>query len=165
MTNPTNPALTRLTIAVVADSHVDHALNDLQLSWLLDTVSQRYWANTPAPLIATLTLHPKIGTVPCGLYGPLMGDAPISDGPDITHAVRGERAGPSRLIDGALFPPRPTRLVTLIAGPHGDEPWVLYTAFGGPVAPREPWDASLDDAGRAESEAFWAEHALSGDRA
>jgi hypothetical protein len=40
---------------------------------------------------------------------------------------------------------------------------ILYTAFGGPAAPREPGDPSLDgnEAGLAESKAFWAEHALS----
>jgi len=37
---------------------------------------------------------------------------------------------------------------------------VLYTAYGGPVAPREPFDRSLDEEAKAESEKFWAEHAL-----
>lgn len=38
---------------------------------------------------------------------------------------------------------------------------ILYTAFGGPLAPREPGDPDLPAEERAESEAFWAEHALS----
>jgi hypothetical protein len=85
-----------------------------------------------------------------------MGDLPVPDG-ECTMVVRGARRGASRLCGRA---PRPSRLVTVIAGPHGDA-CILYTAFGGPQAPREPFDPSLDDAGRACSVAFWAEHALS----
>ena len=52
-------------------------------------------------------------------------------------------------------------MMTVIGGPDGDDPCVLYTAFGGPAAPREPWDPSLDEAGWAASLAFWEAHALS----
>ena len=69
--------------------------------------------------------------------------------------VRGGRAWASRL---CRRPAVRTRQVTVIAGPHGAEPCVCFTAYGGPRAPREPWDAP--DAEREASLAFWAEHAL-----
>lgn len=60
-------------------------------------------------------------------------------------------------------PSRQTRLLTVIAGPHEGDGCVLYTAHGGPAAPREPWDPSLNDDAAAleESRAFWSVHALS----
>lgn len=37
---------------------------------------------------------------------------------------------------------------------------ILYTAFGGPLAEREPFDPGLDDAAHETSKAFWRVHAL-----
>jgi hypothetical protein len=54
-----------------------------------------------------------------------------------------------------------TRRVTVIAGPHDGETCILYTAFGGPLAPKEPGDSSLKDEEREESLRFWKTHALS----
>lgn len=56
--------------------------------------------------------------------------------------------------------PRQVRTVTVIAGPHDGQPCVLFTAFGGPLAPQEPGDPGCKDPDA--SRAFWAEHALSG---
>lgn len=94
-----------------------------------------------------------------------MGDSAIGED-EVTHARRGDRAWNSRLID---LPPRQQHQVTVIAGPH-EEPCrhcdgsldimmsgrrgpcgtcdhgkvkhacILYTAFGGPLAPQEPGD-------------------------
>lgn len=75
---------------------------------------------------------------------------------DVRHEKRGTRTYTSHLCDR---PPRPTRLVTVIAGPHGDDACVLYTAFGGPLAPQEPGDPGCKDV--EASTKFWAEHALS----
>ena len=92
-----------------------------------------------------------------GLYGPQAGEPPVGEG-EVVYEVRGNRKGPSRLIDR---PPRTIRRMVIIAGPGRDEP-VIYTAYGGPIAaPREPWDATLTLAEKAEAEAFWAQHALS----
>jgi len=98
--------------------------------------------------------------VPCGLYGPIMGDEPVPF-EVIRFEARGDRKWLSRLISA---PMRPTRMVTVIGGPDGDEPCVLYTAYGGASAPREPGDPFLagNAEGLAESEAFWSVHALSG---
>jgi len=166
------------------DSHVDHGLTEAQLHHLLDRFADRR-----AFFIETFTLPAEFGTVPCGLYGPLMGDPAIRE-EEVTYASRGERTWNSRLI---ALPARQQHEVTVIAGPHeetclrcgGDGIWyglsippdngphqcddcnrtgkikhpcVLYTAFGGPIAPQELGDPNCKDP--AASAAFWREHAL-----
>ena len=162
-----------------AESHVDHGLTAEQLQFLLDRFADR-----DSFFIETLTLPRELGTVPCGLYGPIMGDPPISDA-EVTHATRGTRAWTSRIID---LPPRQQHEVTVIAGPHEEPCWhcdgsggigewkaripcgtcvggkvkhacILYTAFGGPLAPQEPGDPGCKDP--EASAVFWREHALS----
>ncbi len=137
---------------LAADSHVDHHLNDQHIAWLLERYSDR-----TAFFAETVALPPELPALPCGLHGPAMGDVPVPDA-ECRQVARGARGGPSRLCSRA---PRDVRTITVIGGPHDGEPCVLYTAYGGPLAPREPWDPTLDDAGRAESVAFWAQHALS----
>lgn len=133
-------------------SHLDHGLNEAALAWISGRFQDRIGF-----FIETFTLPEVFGTVPCGLHGPIVGDPPVPDGETVLE-VRGTRAGPSRLCERA---PRMTRTITVIAGPTDDDACVLYTAFGGPCAPREPWDQSLNPTQKAESEAFWKEHALS----
>lgn len=91
------------------DSHVDHGLTDDQLRHLLER-----FANRDGFFVETITLPRDLGTVPCGLYGPIVGDPPIRED-EITHATRGARAWSSRLID---LPARQQHEVTVIAGPH-----------------------------------------------
>lgn len=131
------------------DSHVDHGLTEAQLDYLL----QRF-ADRGAFFIETITLPLELGTVPCGIYGPLVGDAAVHDDA-VIYARRGDRTWDSRLIDR---PAREQRQVTVIAGPHDGHACVLYTAFGGPAAPQEPGDPGCKDP--AESAAFWRDHAL-----
>ena len=106
--------------------------------------------------IRVIDLPASLPSLPSALYGPVAGDAPIKEA-EVVYTVRGDRAGPSRLVDGPL---RPSRNMVIIAGP-GDAGPAVYTAFGGQLAPREPWDPSLSAQEKAESEAFWAKHALS----
>lgn len=139
-----------MEIKILPESHTDHGLTQAQLDAALALLP-------PAPSgvqVATVELPDHLGTVACGLYGPVMGDPPVTDAISV---VREGRTGPSRLVSR---PPRPTRTVTVIVGPHGEHPRVLYTAFGGPPAPREPWDTSLSGGALTESVAFWSEHAL-----
>ena len=132
-----------------ADSHVDHGLTEEQLRYVFDRFADR-----DAFFIETITLPRELGTVPCGLYGPVMGDSTIRED-EVTYARRGERAWNSRLID---LPPRQQHEVTVIAGPHDGHSCVLFTAFGGPLAPQEPGDPGCKDP--EASAAFWREHAL-----
>ena len=160
------------------DSHVDHGLTEVQLRYLLDRFADR-----SSFFLETITLPPDLGTVPCGLYGPIVGDPPISDG-EILLGKRGDRAWDSRLID---LPARQQHEVTVIAGPHEEPCWhcdgsggigswkaripcetcdhgkikhacIVFTMFGGPAAPQEPGDPACKDL--AKSTTFWREHAL-----
>lgn len=134
------------------DSHTDYGLTKDQVDFIVSLFSERREF-----FIASLELPAELGTVPCGLFGPDMGDAPVSD-EEVTNENRGERAWTSRLVSRE---PRPTRTVTVIAGPHDGHECVLFTAFGGPHAPREPGDPSIkDDAELRRSKQWWSEHAL-----
>ena len=94
---------------------------------------------------------------PSSLYGPLAGDKPVSES-DVTYGVRGDRGYESRLIDK---PSRQVNQLTVIAGPDGEgHSCVLYTAYGGPCAPKEPLTPGITPEELVESKEFWEEHAL-----
>lgn len=135
---------------IVKESHLDHALSQAVIDHLLSLFGDRN-----AFFIETIELPDGLGTVPCGLHGPIMGDPPI-DNDKVWFETRGDRAYKSRLCDR---PVRQVRTVTVIAGPHESEPCVLYTAFGGPLAPQEPGDPTCKDLQKSRD--FWSEHALS----
>lgn len=134
------------------ESHLDHALPPEVVALLVS----RY-ADRDGFFIDSFELPPELPPVPCTLHGPATGEPPVTDA-EVTMIVRPPRPYPSRICQR---PPVLTRTITVIAGPHEEEPCLLYTAFGGPLAPKEPEDQSLgteDD--RAASRAFWAQHAL-----
>ena len=131
------------------DSHVDHNLTEEQLRYLLDRFADRN-----AFFLETIELPEPLGTIPCGLWGPIMGDSPIEE-TEVCHGQRGTRAWTSRIVER---PTRPTRTITVIAGPHDGNACVLFTAFGGPAAPQEPGDPGCKDP--SASTAFWRAHAL-----
>jgi hypothetical protein len=135
------------------DSHLDHGLSPAHIEWMLEQFKAR-----AGFFLETVELPRHLEPLQCGLHGPIVGDEPVPEG-EVNYQKRGNRAGDSRMCDR---PQRETRLITVIAGPHGEEPCVLYTAFGGPSAPREPWDAGIKtDSEREASVLFWAAHALS----
>lgn len=139
---------------IKGQSHTDHGLSPAVLAFILAR-----FADKQAFFIESFEIPADVCPegVPCGLYGPTMGDPPIHES-EVEYVTRGIRQGQSRMVNK---PMRPTRTLTVIAGPDGDEPCILYTAFGGPLAPREPHDSSLSESELAESKAFWAQHALS----
>lgn len=139
---------------ITADSHLDHGLTVAHIAYLLKEFQGR-----TEFFRTTVDLPPELDAVPCGLYGPTTDHAPVRDGSDPVHyARRGDRSYNSRLVK---WPLRQTRQLSVIAGPHNGHTCVLYTAFGGPISPREPLDPSItSDTEKAESEAFWADHAL-----
>lgn len=109
--------------------------------------------------IDTFKLPEDLGTLPGALYGPVVGDEPVSD-TKCEFRVRGTRKGPSKLLNA---PSRPTRICTVIAGPSKDVDEgnvALYTAYGGPLAPKEPWDCDPESEEHTKSVAFWSSHAL-----
>ncbi len=140
-----------MTLGIHADSHLDHALTPAHMAFLVS-----HFADRTGFFIETVTMPDDLPSLTCGLYGPSMGDPPVTEG--VSFEARGERAYPSRMV---ALPMRPTRLLTVIAGPHKGAPCVLYTAHGGPKAPREVGDPTLQDPGDVgESIVFWATHAL-----
>ena len=137
---------------ITTDSHCDHRLIEEHFDFILERFSDR-----EGFFIETIEMPTDLQDAPCDLHGPIMGDAPVLD-TEVVMVVRGLRQGASRLCSRE---PKGSRKLTIIGGPH-EEDTILYTAYGGPVAPREPFDPSLDDAGRELARTFWAEHALSG---
>jgi hypothetical protein len=144
-------------LTISAHSHLDHGLLAEHLRFIL--TSGLSWNEFH---LETLEVPQNLYRLTCGLYGPLMGDPPVQDS-EVDLAPRGDRQYPSRLLKPDNRFMRPTRLLTVIAGPHEGLPCMLYTAFGGPLTPREPGDPTIPDADRAASAAFWAEHALARD--
>lgn len=139
---------------ITTASHLDHALTAEHIEFIKITFGGR-----SAFFIETLEMPSHLPSLPCALYGPIMGDEPIADD-RVYKAKRGNRSGESRMI---ARPARPSRILTVIAGPHEDKPCILYTAYAGPISPREPFDSSLIHLkDKEESEAFWSKHALAG---
>jgi hypothetical protein len=143
------------------ESHIrSHGLTGAQLAFLLDTFADRR-----SFFIESVRLPDELGTVQCGLVGPVMGD-PIVLACDTWRTYRVGAKWESRMLSRTAREQRPhlltrrTSWVTVIAGPHEEHACILYTAFGGPLAPKEVDDPSLTDEKRAESIAFWSEHAL-----
>ncbi len=136
---------------ITSDSHLDHNLTPAHV----DFVRARFGDRT-AFFLETVTLPDELSALPCGLHGPATGEPAVSD-TEAFYAVRGERKGPSRL---CKRPPVMVRTLTVVGGVHNGQ-CILFTAYGGPCAPREPWDETLDEAGREKAREFWAQHALS----
>lgn len=133
-------------------SHLDHGLTLAHVVWLLARFADR-----DGFFIETVELPPELPSLSCGLHGPIVGDAPVAE-TEVVYARRGNRRYASRMVDR---PARLTRSMTVVAGPHGNDRCVLFTAYGGPKAPRETLSPGLEPSEVAESETFWAEHALS----
>lgn len=115
---------------ITKDSHVDHHLTDKQMAFIADK-----FAGKDAFFIETFDLPKELGTVPCALIGPVTGFAPLTEN-DTYLAKRDGREHDSRLTK--KYSAFETLTVTVIAGPHEGKPCILYTAFGGPQAPKEP---------------------------
>jgi hypothetical protein len=132
------------------DSHLDHGLTPAQVEHVF-----ALFVGRTGFFIETIELPESLGAVLCALFGPVMGDAPVTED-EVTYGVRGTRAWFSRIVQRNGI--RTTRKVTVIAGPHDGQPCVLYTAFGGPPTPQEPADPGCKDV--EASTKFWSEHAL-----
>lgn len=138
-------------LAIVAASHVDH-LTPAQLAFVVE-----HFAGRDAFFIESVQLPDSVEPLVCGLHGPAMGDEPIPED-EVFYATRGERKYESRM---CMRGNRLTRTLTVVAGPHEGHPCVLYTAYGGPAAPREPGDPTVPADALDACDRFWREHALS----
>lgn len=139
-------------LKVVADSHLDHNLPTSVIEHILAKYGDR-----TGFFIDSFELPAELGEVECNLHGPVVAEPAVLENEAI-YMRRGDRRWVSRM---CARKPVKTRWVTVIAGPGGDESCVLYTAYGGPKAPREPGDPDLKDATEfRKAQDFWAVHAL-----
>jgi hypothetical protein len=137
---------------ITANSHLDHALPPEVVAF----IAERY-ANQTSFLIETIDLPEGFEPVSCILIGPSVG-LPTVDEARVTYEVRGPRRYASRM---CASPKSLSRQVTVIMGEHEGEA-ILFTAYGGPCAPREPGDPSITSWEELQaSRKFWSEHALS----
>lgn len=134
--------------------HADHGITDAQMQHV-----QAQLADTTGFFIRQVSIPAELGSVPCGLYGPSMGDGAVP-----RDAVKMLKRSDDRPADPILvgFKTRPVDHVQAIGIAEGDEV-KLFTVYGGPLAPRNPNDPSIEtDEERAEAKAFWDAHALVG---
>jgi len=143
-------------LVIGAGAHLDHGLTEDHI----EVIRQSVAGDEARFILRHVVLPEGVAPLPSALYGPMAGDAPVAED-DVEYVVRGDRAAPSRCIR------RPARtcgeMVFIVAACREEEDAVfLLTAYGGPgVAPREPGDAArVSPECLAESEAFWAVHAL-----
>lgn len=74
---------------------------------------------------------------------------------NVTMVQRPNRKGLTPMIEAE---PSDTSLITIGVCVDDDGLWTLFTAFYGVKAPKEPWDAKVEE--KSASEAFWNCHAL-----
>lgn len=135
---------------ITSASHLDHNLSPAHVAFIRERFGDR-----TVFFIETVELPVDLPALPCDLHGPATGSPPVPE-EEVSYGIRGSRKGPSRF---CRRPSVSVRVLTVIGGPH-EGACILYTAYGGPCAPREPWDETLDEAGREEARGFWAQHAL-----
>lgn len=159
-----------MSIKIHKDSHVDHGIPREVIHFVLGTFRDRseFFIETVALPDSIELRHGldhwpapggwcgdmKVKSIPCGLHL----DVPESE---VYYAERGDRKYTSRL---CRRPPRMVREVTVVAGPHPEDPsagMILFTMYGGPQAPREPGDPSIEGKAIEESKAFWKAAAIS----
>ena len=129
------------------DSH--HDLTPAHVAFL-----RSHFAGKVGFFVETVTLPDDLPDLACGLYGPIVGDAPVAE-TEVVYARRGESAYSTRT---AARPTRPTRLLTAIGRAYEDAPCVLYAAYGGPMVPEAPMFPT--EKAHEKYVAFWAVHAL-----
>ena len=148
-------------IKIIAESHSDHNLTDAHCDYALGYAqAQLDCSGAGGVCIISVELPELYDTVPCALVGPAVGGEPVPES-EAHYAKRGDRPYLSRVVVDA--PQSQTNIITVVVGPHEEEPHVLYTMYAGPAAPREPGDPSLegDELELQRSQEFWAKHALS----
>ena len=147
-----------MPISIHTDSHTDHSIPEIVQGYVLVQFDDResFFVETVTyPESAESVSGPvDLPAVPCDLH------LNVPDN-ECRHAPRGDREYASRLCRRA---PRMVREVTIVAGPHPEDPdagMIVFTMYGGPAAPQEPGDPRLPEDRRAESVAFWSRAALS----
>lgn len=131
--------------------HADHGISESTIEQVLATLK-------PGGFFATTTELPSDHVeILSALYGPSAGDGVVQEC-DVEYVRRSPDRPLSRMINA---PKRPTRKLTLIGTVNEAGELTIFTAYGGPLAPREPGDPTLEtESDKAEAHAFWSTHAL-----
>jgi hypothetical protein len=137
------------------ESHTDHGLTAAHLAM----IDFHFEANPPKGFtIAQLDLPEGVESLPCGLHGPSTTGQEVPES-EVQYAVRGTRKCASRLTSR---PSAPSRKMTVMVALGEDGVPFLITAYGGPLAPREPGDPDIGSWDElVKSREFWSTHALS----
>jgi len=139
--------------------HKDHGISDAQFDHIFQAISAKRRARSRF-LLVKVTIPAELGSVPCGLHGPAMGDDPISDS-EVEYLVRGNDDDPRTWADRMCS--RPTRPVNYVQAigmvSKAGDACTLFTVYGGPLSPQNPDDPNNNDPQAARE--FWAQHALS----
>jgi hypothetical protein len=133
--------------------HADHGLTPEHLAFI-DKVME----GCKGFFISVFPMPEELPDLQSALYGPSVGDAPVTDS-EVVYEVRGNRPGPSRLLDR---PTRPCRRIVVCGIADGAESKV-FTAYGTQAqspAPREWWDSGMKPHEAVIAAQFWCEHAL-----
>ena len=131
--------------------HADHGITEAQMGHIQTALQGSV---EDGFFISRQDIPPALGTVPCGLHGPAMGDPEVSDD-EAELLTRGDRPYADRMVSR---PFRPVGYVQCIGIREGDT-FTLFTVYGGPLAPQHPEDPTNPD--REAAQAFWDVHALS----
>jgi hypothetical protein len=137
--------------------HADHGLNETHIA-IVEHEALHAFVAGEGFFIKVIDLPEGVDDLTSALYGPSVGDAPITDA-EVVYEKRGTRPGPSRLIDR---PHRPCRKMVVIGLCTPDEVKVI-TAYGTQAdqpAPREWWDSGMKPHEAIEAATFWNTHAL-----
>ena len=134
--------------------HADHGITPEQMEWIK---SQIVAANPSTFFIQEIQIPAELGTVRNAMYGPAAGDPPVPESA-VSYRPRGDRPWSDRVVK---WPTRPVNYVQAIGTPDRDDPnkIVLFTVYGGPLAPQNPDDPGCRDVPAAKK--FWSQHALS----
>ena len=143
------------TIDIIWD-HIDHGLSAAHMTLAEETALE---VIPDGFFLVTIRIPVLIGDLPCGLYGPICGDDPIR-GPewDVSWEIRGDRKYASRML---VAPMRDSKIMTIIGMNRRDMGIIdIFTAYGGPPAPKGLFDREITYDEIEKSIQFWAVHAL-----
>lgn len=137
--------------------HKDHGITQAQWDYILARLEVEC-LGVIGFFIHQIFMPIDLGTVPCAIYGPIMGDSPILDS-EVFMKQRSADRPPDRMINKPMRREYYVQVIGIWS--DKDEDRKIFTCYGGPLAPQNPLDPNLVPEAKRDSEAFWAQHALS----
>ena len=150
----TNPRPRRNPDVEFVVYHADHGISPEQMEWIKAQIKA---ADPKTFFVQEIQIPGELGMVRNAMYGPAAGDPAVPES-EVSYRPRGDRPWSDRVVS---WPTRPVNYVQAIGMPDQDNPnkIVLFTVYGGPLAPQHPDDPGCRDVPAAKK--FWSQHALS----